>query len=57
MSISYYAAEGSSETPEYQVTFDMYENGVATGLMLDYGDFVLSGKLTELTMLDVPECP
>ena len=57
MSISYYAAEGSSETPEYQVTFDMYENGVATGLKLDYGEFVLAGKLKELTMLDVPECP
>ena len=57
ISISYYAAEGSAETPEYQVTFDMYENGVATGLVLDYGNFSLAGRLTQLTMLGIPECP
>jgi hypothetical protein len=57
MTVSYYALEGSSETPEYQVSFDMYENGVATGLVLDYGDFALSGKLADLKLLDEPGCP
>ncbi len=57
MSISYFPLEGGEETPEYQVSFDMYENGVATGLVLDYGDFVLSGTLTNLDMLPASECP
>lgn len=57
MTVSYYAADGKTETPEYQVSFDMYENGVVTGLVLDYGDFALSGTLTELKMLDKPNCP
>lgn len=56
MSVSYYALEGSSETPEYQVSFTMHENGVATGLVLDYGDFALSGTLTDLKLLDQPNC-
>lgn len=56
MSVSYYDLDGSSETPEYQVSFDMYENGVATGLVLDYGDFALSGTLTDLKLLDKPSC-
>lgn len=57
MSISYFPLEGSEETPEYQVSFDMYQNGVATGLVLDYGDFVLSGTLSNLQMLEPSECP
>jgi hypothetical protein len=55
--VSYFNLQGSDETPEYQVSFDMFENGVATGLVLDYGEFALSGKLTDLKMLDVAECP
>lgn len=56
MTVSYYTLDGTSETPEYQVSFDMYENGVATGLVLDYGDFALSGTLTDLKMLGKPGC-
>lgn len=56
VTVSYFALDGSSETPEYQVSFDMYENGVASGLVLDYGEFVLSGKLAELRMLETPDC-
>lgn len=55
--VSYFALEGNAETPEYQVSFDMFENGVATGLVLDYGDFALSGTLADLKMLEASECP
>ncbi len=57
MTVSYFKLEGGSETPEYQVSFDMYENGVANGLVLDYGDFALSGTLRDLKMLPEPSCP
>lgn len=57
MTVSYYKLEGNPETPEYQVSFDMYENGVASGLVLDYGDFALSGTLRDLKMLPKSECP
>jgi hypothetical protein len=57
MTVTYYALEGSAETPEYQVSFDMYDNGVVTGLVLDYGDFALSGTLADLKMLAKPSCP
>jgi hypothetical protein len=56
MAVSYFPLDGQAETPDYQVSFDMYENGVATGLVLDYGDFALSGTLTDLTLLDRPSC-
>lgn len=57
VSVSYFKLEGGAETPEYQVSFDMYENGVATGLVLDYGEFALSGTLADLKMLKAPGCP
>ncbi len=57
MTVSYYPLEGESEIPEYQVSFDLYDNGVATGLVLDYGDFALKGTLTDLTLLEPGTCP
>ncbi|WP_421694934.1 EipB family protein [Aestuariivirga sp.] len=57
ITVSYYALDGKTEEPEYQVSFDMYENGVATGLVLDYGDFALGGTLSQLTLLDKQSCP
>ncbi|MBM3520977.1 MAG: DUF1849 family protein [Alphaproteobacteria bacterium] len=58
ISMSYYKQEEAAEAePSYQVSFDLYENGVATGLVLDYGSFVLSGELTKLEMLPAQGCP
>ena len=58
ITVSYFPLDGAAETPEYQVSFDMYANGVATGLVLDYGEFALSGTLTDLKMLEAPaDCP
>jgi EipB-like len=45
-----------AETPEFQVSFDLYENGVTTNLLLDYGDVVLKGKLVGLDMLEPETC-
>jgi EipB-like len=56
MTISYYAADNSSETPVYQASFNIYENGVSTDLVLDYGSYALKGKLTKLDMLKSDPC-
>jgi hypothetical protein len=52
-----FRARGQCRNPEYQVSFDLFENGVATGLVLDYGEFALAGKLADLKMLEAAECP
>lgn len=58
VSISYYR-DGSEtpDMPDYQVAFDLYENGVATGLLLDYNDFVLGGDLADLELRSPASCP
>ena len=57
ISMSYYKSGGSEQdTPNYQVSFNLYDNGIATGLTLDYGDFVLHGDLVKLDYLDAKAC-
>jgi envelope integrity protein B len=60
VTISYFdrsAGEKNGEqTPVYAITFELYENGVSRALVLDYGDFVLTGEMTSLEMKDVKPC-
>ena len=49
VSISYFEP-GKDEAPDYVLSFDLYENGISRALKLDYGDFVLAGELTDLSI-------
>lgn len=48
--IAFFEREGSKQQPEYEVGMRYWENGVADQLVMDFGDYVLGGKLTELTL-------
>ena len=54
---SYYneGADGDSE-PAYRLSFKLYDNGVSRDLVMDYGDFALSAKLTQLSLLPDENC-
>ncbi|MEJ1158784.1 cell envelope integrity EipB family protein [Prosthecomicrobium sp. N25] len=57
MTVSYFdpaKRERGEDTPEYQLSFLLYENGISRRLKLDYGDFALSGKMSELDLIDQP---
>lgn len=45
------AAAAGAGTPEYEVGLRYYANGVADEMKMDFGDFVLDGKLEELAPL------
>lgn len=59
VTLSYFplAGTGGEETPTHQISFRMYENGVATDLVLDYGEFSLDGTLSSLDLMEMPACP
>lgn len=44
------------QTPDYQMSFDLYANGVSRALRIDYGEFVISGDLVELDMMKPTAC-
>ena len=58
VSVSYFDAksEGGEEEPTYQIGFKLYDNGVTRDLIMDYGDFSMSGKLVDLKIYDTPDC-
>jgi hypothetical protein len=51
VAISYFEPGKRDEQPVYVLSFDLYENGVSRALKLDYGDFVLTGEMTDLALL------
>ena len=57
VSIAYFEeAQDGEQLPTYQISFDLYENGVSRQLVLDYGDFVLKGTMVSLEILDQSAC-
>ena len=56
VTISYFdhavVEKSGEQTPVYAITFELYENGVSRALLLDYGDFVLTGEMTSLELHD-----
>jgi hypothetical protein len=59
VTISYFeqgTAKTGEQTPAYAIGFELYENGVSRALSLDYGDFVVSGTMSQLDLKDAPAC-
>jgi hypothetical protein len=49
--IAFFDHSNDAATPTYEVAMRYWENGVADAMLMDFGDFVMSAKLTELTPL------
>jgi hypothetical protein len=51
------AERGGEQTPVYAISFDLYENGISRGLVLDYADFTIKGEMTSLELKKPKPCP
>jgi hypothetical protein len=57
VTVSYFGTEaGGDQPPDYSISFDLWENGVSSRMRLDYGDFVLNGKIVHLELLPGTPC-
>ncbi len=59
VSISYFSLKDEhrgENLPVYQVSFDLYENGVSGNLRMRYKDYALKGELSKLEILPGTEC-
>ena len=43
------------EVPEYRISFKLHENGLTRDLVMDYGDFSMTGKLVNLSLFPTPK--
>jgi hypothetical protein len=61
VTVAYFNEKSNGDSmPVYRMSFKLYENGITRDLTMDYGDFVLTGKLSKLELLDknpTPACP
>jgi hypothetical protein len=48
--LAFFERTASTTTPDYQVSMRYWENGVADALQMDFGDFVMNAKLSDLTV-------
>jgi hypothetical protein len=58
VTISYFdrSKKGGEQTPVYAIGFELFENGISRALSLDYGDFVISGEMSQLDVKEAPAC-
>jgi hypothetical protein len=58
VTISYFeqSNQGGEQTPAYSISFELYDNGVSRALVLDYGDFSVTGEMTSLELRDTKPC-
>ena len=54
--VSYFNETSKDSSPEYTLSFDLYENGVSGSLKLDYGTFALNARLRKLELLPTSAC-
>jgi hypothetical protein len=50
--------KSGEEVPQYRISFKLHENGITRDLVMDYGDFSMTGKLVNLSLFDQTKpCP
>ena len=55
--LGYYPLDDvQAETPEFQASFNMYENGVSTEMLFDYGSYAMRGKIMRLELTKPDTC-
>jgi hypothetical protein len=54
--VSYFPYGSTEGVPEYELSFRLFENGVSTDLLLDYGDLAIKGRLIGLQPLPRAGC-
>jgi hypothetical protein len=58
VSIAYF--EPGSDTkdalPAYELSFRIFENGVSSAMLIDYGEFAVRGELKELIYFKRTDC-
>ena len=49
------AGADGEELPSYRISFKLYDNGVTRDLVMDYGDFSMTGTLVDLSLFEQPD--
>ena len=56
VSLAYYDLKDANSTPQFELSFDLADNGVLYNVMLNYGDFALKADLEKVDTFAAPVC-
>lgn len=54
--LAFFPPSGAEAAPEYEMSLDLLENGVARSMLIDYDDFTVSATLQDIEALPRPVC-
>lgn len=54
--LAFFKPQAESEISDYEMQLTLLANGVVHSMVIDYGDFALTGVLSSLEALPVPKC-
>lgn len=54
--VAYFEHGSTSEAPQYEFGFVIYENGVSADLLIDYEEFSIAGRLGSLETIGAKKC-
>lgn len=55
-SLAYFPINATSELPDYELGFRLFDNGIGDELVFDYGDFAVSARISLLELPQAPTC-
>jgi hypothetical protein len=56
VSLAYHSVKSTDAVPEFEIAFELAEDGVLHDVTLDYGDFTLRAELEQLERFAPPRC-
>ena len=54
--LAYFPPNKGEEQPDYEMSVELLDNGIARALTLDYGDFTVLARLASIQELPRPKC-
>ncbi|MDB5367483.1 MAG: hypothetical protein JWM77_3410 [Rhodospirillales bacterium] len=54
--MAFWGADPNAALPEYEMTLTLHDNGVVSGMRIDYDDFSIQGRLTAIDALPAAKC-
>ncbi|WP_341702996.1 EipB family protein [Ferrovibrio sp.] len=54
--LGYFPSDRAQDTPDYEIAYRLYENGVADDIVFDYGDYAIRATLSKLEVRPRDRC-
>jgi hypothetical protein len=54
--LAFFNADSKQTVPEFEMSIQLQDNGVAPSIVLDYGSYAVSAELVRIESLDKPDC-